>query len=447
MIGRPLSSIPDALIEPGAGKVSHILVVEMDSQSMLMYEYNGGRFIVKDSFEISTGERIGEKEEEGDRKTPEGFYIFNNKYIERELAPIYGIMAFPIDYPNFLDLRLGKTGSGIWLHGSNRKLLPRDSNGCIALNNIDLLRLEDIIQLQDTPIIIYDKVEYEPVEKIRNEAARIKTFVESWRRAWEGKDISRYRSFYDREFTNNVGIDYAAWMSKKSRLALKYKKISIRLDNLRIFKHQGLVVVIFNQNYQSDSYSNIGEKRLYLVQRKGDYKISSEVWKPIPPKMAPKKLPMAVRNRVVKEAQMASLTPSNIKAGKKEKIPSALAEREKIRKLLEDWLKDWSAEDRRSYFSHYHPNFRLRNINQDLNLKAFKKHKTLLFNRYSDINIGVKNLKINVNRTQAEVTFIQDFRSRQYQDRGLKKLVLVKFQESWRIKEESWFEIRAGGKP
>ncbi|MEE9435955.1 MAG: hypothetical protein V3V37_04670, partial [Candidatus Adiutricales bacterium] len=80
-------------------------------------------------------------------------------------------------------------------------------------------------------------------------------------------------------------------------------------------------------------------------------------------------------------------------------------------------------------------------------LKAFKRHKTLLFNRYSGISIGVRNIKINVNRTQAEVTFIQDFRSRQYQDRGLKKLVLVKFQENWRIKEESWREMRAGGKP
>ena len=445
--GRPLSRIPDALIEPGAGKVSHVLVVEKASQSLLMYEYNGGRYFVKDSFEVSTGERIGDKEEEGDLKTPEGFYIFTTKYLERELAPIYGILAYPMDFPNFLDLRLGKTGNGIWLHGSDRKLLPWDSNGCIALNNIDLLRLEEIIRLQDTPIIIYDKVEYEPIEKIRDEATRIKTFVESWRRAWERKDISRYRSFYDREFTNNIGIDYADWMSKKSRLALKYKKISIKFDNLRIFRHQGLVVVIFNQNYQGDSYSNIGEKRLYLVQRKGGYKISSEVWKPIPPRLAPKTLPLAVRNRVVKEAQMASLALSNIREGQKGKIPSALPEREKIRRLLENWLKDWSAEDQKSYFSYYHPNFRLRNLKQDLNLESFKRHKTLVFNRYSDISIGVRNLKINVNRTQAEVTFIQDFRSRQYQDRGLKKLVLVKFQENWRIKEESWREMRAGGKP
>jgi murein L,D-transpeptidase YafK len=144
---------------------------------------------------------------------------------------------------------------------------------------------------------------------------------------------------------------------------------------------------------------------------------------------------------------MASLALSNIREGQKGKIPSALPERERIRRLLENWLKDWSAEDQKSYFSHYHPNFRLRNLKQDLNLESFKRHKTLVFNRYSDISIGVRNLKINVNRTQAEVTFIQDFRSRQYQDRGLKKLVLVKFQENWRIKEESWREMRAGGKP
>jgi hypothetical protein len=122
---------------------------------------------------------------------------------------------------------------------------------------------------------------------------------------------------------------------------------------------------------------------------------------------------------------------------------AAVSEREKVRQLIEEWLMDWSAEDQKNYFSHYHPAFRFR----DFDLKAYKRHKTRLFEKHSDISIGVRNLKIEVNRTEAEVTFLQDFHSRQYQDRGIKKLVLVKFQNNWRIKEESWQEIRAGAKP
>jgi len=441
--GTPLARVPDALIEPGAGKVSYILVVEKATQTLLLYEYNNGHYYLKDSFVVTTGERIGDKEKEGDRKTPEGFYIFTNKYIERELAPIYGILAYPMDYPNFLDVRLDRAGNGIWLHGSDRKLVPRDSNGCIALNNIDLLRLEKIIKLWNTPILVYDKVEYKPVEGIREEAARIKAFIESWRGAWEASEIARYRSYYDPAFTSNSGRNFTAWMENKVRLARKYRTIRVRLDNLRIFRHQGLIVVNFTQNYQGDSYSNIGEKRLYLNKRKGNYAVSAEIWKPISPKPEPKPLPLEVRNRVIKEARMASLAAPRTKEQTGQTRSAAVSDREKVRQLIEEWLMDWSAEDQKNYFSHYHPDFHLR----DFDLKAYKRHKTRLFKKHSDISIGVRNLKIQVNRTKAEVTFIQDFHSRQYQDRGLKKLVLVKFRNNWRIKEESWQEIRAGAKP
>ena len=76
------------------------------------------------------------------KKTPEGIYFLENEYDDRYLAPIYGKKAFTTDYPNYLDKKAGKNGSAIWIHGTNKQLKPRDSNGCVAMNNKDILELE-----------------------------------------------------------------------------------------------------------------------------------------------------------------------------------------------------------------------------------------------------------------------------------------------------------------
>ena len=49
--------------------------------------------------------------------------------------------ALPINYPNLLDMQRGKTGSGIWLHGtppSQFSRAPQASDGCVVLANPDL---------------------------------------------------------------------------------------------------------------------------------------------------------------------------------------------------------------------------------------------------------------------------------------------------------------------
>src|SRR5690606_32755049 len=70
-----------------------------------------------DAFPMDMGKREGDKTVLGDHRTPEGIYFFVEKYEGPTLNfEEYGIRAFPLDYPNFFDKVLGKTGSGIWLH-------------------------------------------------------------------------------------------------------------------------------------------------------------------------------------------------------------------------------------------------------------------------------------------------------------------------------------------
>jgi len=434
----PLERVPDALIEPGPGGDRFIVIVEKASQMLFLYEFKKGQYFLRRIFDCTTGENDGDKLAEGDRRTPEGFYIFNNKHIESELAPIYGILAYPMDYPNFWDQFQGKAGKGIWMHGTNRRLAPRDSNGCVALNNIDILNLETFVRLYETPIIIYDHIRYKDVQEINLEAARIKAFVEEWRRAWTQKNFRKYISMYSENFVSSDGKDYRAWKEHKSRLNELYSKIKVDLENLRIFRHQDKIVVLFDQYYRGDVFVSDGVKRLYLTEEKGGYKIAAEVWHPFPPKPSPKELPLEVRNRVLAEARLAAKsTPPESKP-----VPAA-PDKETVRRLVQVWLAAWQKKDMAGYLKHYHPEFTY----NGMDLAAYRNYKTDLAEKYKKITIKAEKMEIKVNGSQALVTFAQDYRSDQYRDYGLKTLVLVKHNEEWRIKEESWQDIKAGAKP
>ncbi len=301
---QAVNRIPDALIEPGEGSNRFIIVVEKATQKLFLYEYQVNQYYLVRSLDCTTGENIGDKWIEGDKKTPQGFYLFIRKSVESELAPIYGVLAYPMDYPNFWDRQTGKDGSGIWMHGLDRPRVPRDTNGCIALENFDIMNLEPFVHLYNVPIIIYDRISFADQKEIAHQAAKIKAFVETWRTAWESLDINAYSSKYSKDFISNDKKDYQAWMEHKQRLIQKYKTIKVGLSDLRIFRHNGVIVTLFNQSYKGDdSFASEGRKRLFLKEENGKLKIAAEVWRPFPPDPPRMILPDEVKQRVIAEKQ------------------------------------------------------------------------------------------------------------------------------------------------
>ncbi|MBF0529639.1 MAG: L,D-transpeptidase family protein [Deltaproteobacteria bacterium] len=511
-----MNQAPDGLIDPGANSEPFVIVVEKSQQRLFLYEYKGGQYFLSKVMDCSTGENVGDKTSQGDKKTPEGFYIFNKKSVMSELAPLYGILAYPMDYPNFWDKRLNKEGSGIWLHGINKKLTPLDSNGCVELKNIDILGLEELIKLYDTPILVYHDDKYKKVEDLNREAARVKTFVENWRKAWIAKSIRDYKAAYADDFLSDDGKNYQAWVSHKERLFKQYNKIKVDLNNLRIFRHQGMIVVLFDQYYHGDEHfvSN-GIKRLYLREKNGKYEIASEVWDNFPPKPAPKWLPASIKDKVLAEESGAATTVAAAKSetsskpklvakaqlqqpvfeesgmgakteptepAKPEKRTPAKSgaatqsktepktpettvaskqtnkpepkpeikpepkpskdEADELRKLVDNWLNAWRKKDLDEYIAFYHPDFRYRGMN----VKAFKNYKADLAKKYTNVSIKIQKPDVQLEGSQALVTFVQDFRSDQHRDYGLKTLIFKKDKKDWRIKEESWQDISAGAK-
>ena len=282
--------LPDALLYPG-DRPGHILVVDKASQMLYLYTHDGaGQISLARVIRCSTGQNPGDKMVEGDKKTPDGFYVFNQKLLPRELGPLYGTLAYPTDYPNFWDKHLGRGGYGIWLHGTNKPMIDNDSSGCIALENADIAELEDLLKLFDTPLIIYESLNMALVDDLRREGLAVKSFLEDWRKAWSLKDHAAYRRKYAPEFVNSDARTLEGWMAHKQNVAGNYKNIQVELKNLRIFRHRDILVAAFEQDYQGDQrFKSVGLKRLYLKPEGGGYKIIGEEFHPLPSLEAEKK--------------------------------------------------------------------------------------------------------------------------------------------------------------
>lgn len=275
--------LPDAILYPER-KAGHMLVVDKAEQLLYLYRHDqNGQISLEKIMQCSTGENRGDKILEGDKKTPNGFYIFNQKLLPRDLPSIYGALAFPTDYPNFWDIQLGRGGYGIWIHGINKPLTDYDSNGCVELENADIARLEDLIRLYDTPLIIYESLALSPVDELRREADLVLNFLELWRQAWAGKDHQAYRDLYDPGFVNSDGRSLSGWLARKEDVAKDYRKIQVEIRDLRIFRHRDVVVAMFTQDYRADDrFTSVGLKRLYLKKTGAGYKIVGETFRNSP---------------------------------------------------------------------------------------------------------------------------------------------------------------------
>lgn len=135
-----------------AGKPIYFVLVEKDKQRLRVLKHDGRLRIVAE-YQIATGENTGQKEREGDEKTPEGIYFITKIYTDTKLT-VFGKRAFHLDYPNIFDRQEGKGGTGIFIHGTNKKLSSNSTNGCISLNNDDLEHIVKYLPLGVVPVVV-----------------------------------------------------------------------------------------------------------------------------------------------------------------------------------------------------------------------------------------------------------------------------------------------------
>lgn len=297
----PQTAVPFYFI----GLWDYAILVEKSTQKLYLYDKH---YKLIKTFQVTTGRNQGDKGRSGDRKTPEGVYFFTVVKDKRELLPEYGVMAMPINYPNFIDTTLHKNGNGIWLHATDqpdRPLKPYDTRGCVVAANEDILELAEYIKLQATPMVIVDKIEYDSDKNIADTRREIERLIEKWQTGWQKKDINRYMDTYSKNFRTN-GMGFERWKKYKESLNKQYKYINVSLSDIKILRHNKHMVVSFAQRYKNDRLTSVGIKRLYLVNENESWKILGEEWSPLP---AQRPADVAKRYTAYKMAKTETLKP------------------------------------------------------------------------------------------------------------------------------------------
>jgi len=263
-------TLPANLLRLSADQ-KRIIVVDLEMSRLYLFENDNGTPRLLSNFYASIGKNGTAKRVEGDLKTPVGVYFVSQHIPGEKLPDLYGAGAFPIDYPNPLDHRLGHTGYGIWIHGvpsDTYSRAPRSSEGCVALANADFESLIPFIDIGKTPVILSKKVNWQEPSVIEQQRKDLEKSIEKWRKDWESLNLSRYATNYSKSFKAGRR-NYKSWMGRKEAVNKAKTHIQINLSDISIFSdpgEEGLVVVRFNQHYNSNNYSGEAGKRQYWKQ-------------------------------------------------------------------------------------------------------------------------------------------------------------------------------------
>lgn len=282
----PQDRLPRALLALG-DQVQTAFVVDKTSHRLYVYERRGNGEppqLVRD-FYVSTGKLSGNKTLRGDLRTPEGVYFITRHIPNSALPEKYGNGAYPLNYPNELDEHAGKTGDGIWLHGTDNAFYsrpPQDSEGCVVLPNIDLDHVGAYIRPGVTPLVITDRVDWIDEGSWRRERKEIEQALDGWVRDWVSGDVNKYLSHYAPDFWS-PGHDYRGWQARKRAVAAGKTFQQVQLSDLSLFAYpqsatggRDVVVANFRQHYRSNNFNSDLAKRLYLAREDGRWQVIYE---------------------------------------------------------------------------------------------------------------------------------------------------------------------------
>ncbi|MBI3230497.1 MAG: L,D-transpeptidase [Burkholderiales bacterium] len=285
---RALQQKPDPDLVPRAlmqlrDDQTYALVVDTRQARLYVYEHHNGHIKFHADYYISHGKFGVNKLKEGDQKTPLGVYYITSRLPRAKLPDFYGSGALPINYPNEWDKLNGRSGSGIWLHGTpsaSYSRPPLASDGCVVLTNPDLEKLYLSVEAGKTPVVITEKVEFVNKTKWENDRASANKMLENWRHDVESLDPRRLLANYSPRFKSQTGEDLNTWYNKNRIQANASSNFSIKLRDVTFFRYPNAgetIVATFTQDNFFGKNKTTLRKRQYWAKDGNAWKVIYEV--------------------------------------------------------------------------------------------------------------------------------------------------------------------------
>lgn len=279
-----LRSVPEPGTVPApfvalSTQARHAIAVDASKSRLYLFENDSDGLRLIAHYYISVGKAGTAKVVEGDQKTPLGVYYITSSLDPKSLKDFYGAGALPISYPNVLDSKRGKTGSGIWLHGTPPQQFsraPQASDGCVVLANPDLEHILQTVSVRTTPVVIASQLNWVPAQKARSDARDFEETLQAWREAKSDGKLDKLLRFYTRDFSAN-GKDLSQWSSQlRSEVQrLQGRGLEIKdLSMLRWTDTADTMVVTFGEVARGTRTGNT--KRQYWVREGKQWKIFFE---------------------------------------------------------------------------------------------------------------------------------------------------------------------------
>jgi murein L,D-transpeptidase YafK len=247
---------------------NNILVCNKSEPQCKLYGIDNNKLSLISSQKALIGAGSGDKQFEGDLKTPIGIYELTSKL--SSLPQKYGHYAFVTSYPNTLDRLKGKSGSGIWVHG-----FPLDgadkfnTRGCIAMNNSYMKEIENKIDYKKSILIISQK----SIKKVKNsDLSILLASLYKWRYAWINSDFDKYISYYNKKFKRFDGKTLTAFKSFKTSVFNNNRNLTKKIifSNINIIispntDYEKLFRITFYEKYTDGKHHFNGNKELYAT--------------------------------------------------------------------------------------------------------------------------------------------------------------------------------------
>ena len=195
-------------------QTKHAIAVDASRSRLYLFENTTAGLKLVADYYISVGKSGIEKSAEGDLRTPLGVYFITSNLDPKLLRDYYGSGALPINYPNQLDVKRGKTGGGIWLHGApptQFSRAPLATDGCVVLANPDLERIIKTVEIRSTPVVIAQSLKWVAPQSLKADITSFEAVLQGWNRAKSSGDMARLTAWYTPDFTSH-GKTPAGWM-------------------------------------------------------------------------------------------------------------------------------------------------------------------------------------------------------------------------------------------